>query len=160
MAASTQTIISNQKAEQLRTAAIGLALDWGRISPRGHGSDLMRHWRAVSDSLHEAMNRVRPGCGLILEHRRMLRTVLRESKDAVVSSRDLPHVPIASQGSWPRAFAIAAAYLEEVDYQFEEADFLAYLEGVPVEQHLYMSEIWALEPMLQFAALAAIARWA
>src|SRR3954449_3276475 len=102
MAASIQSMMSRERAEALRSAATGLAHDWGQIHSRAHGHDLMRRWREVSDSLHESMNRLRSRGGLVVEHRRMLRPVLRESKEAVVSSRDLPHVAIDSQGSWPR----------------------------------------------------------
>src|SRR5881396_248578 len=139
--------------DALRLEGVRRSADWGEVKrrrrKRGHG--LKPEWREASDSIRDATDQLRASgsrsgipageARLLLENKRLLRTVIRESAESLETSRDLPHVEPEPGRLWPRAYVAGAAYLEAVKFRFDEASLLAFLDGVQTDHNLEMGEL-------------------
>jgi cyclic beta-1,2-glucan synthetase len=169
MSPLNQAITAPDRAEALHSDAIARAAKWGPPRRgRRRDSDLKHLWREAADSVRDAIDQLRQSgsrsgippavARLLLENRRLFSSLIRDGADAIYSGRKLPHVKVDSERCLPRAYAVADAYLSAVKSQFEEDDFLAFLDGAQTDQDLEMLEIWALLPMLQLSLLIAAGR--
>jgi cyclic beta-1,2-glucan synthetase len=160
-----------EEVDSLRSHGIAIAAAWGPVkrSRRGRSSELKHQWREAPDSILDSIDQLRESglrsglptadARLLIENNRLLRSAIRESAESVQSSRDLPQIEVDAGRLAPRAYLAAAAYLEAVNFEFAESNFVPFLEAVQTGHDFEMGEIWALPPMLQFALLTAISRF-
>ena len=92
----------------------------------------------------------------LLENARLLQTLSQEISDALKYLRG-PAVRGEENAVIPRAFALAAGFLQAVDLIPTERTLSHYIEGIQQVESLMMAEIWALKAMLEFAILEQIA---
>jgi len=87
----------------------------------------------------------------------LIRAALMESQAGIAAARQLPCVRSAEWNSpLPRAFALAAAYLEQASYAFEGDHFAVFLSSVQETIALQMAEVWSLKSFLDLALLGPI----
>ncbi|MDE3110423.1 MAG: glycosyl transferase, partial [Acidobacteriota bacterium] len=87
-----------------------------------------------------------------------IRTALRECRQALRSKCDLPRVRQGGHdASVPRVYALAVAYLDATDENFDELHFPAFAQAIQEESPLHMKEIWNLRAYLEFALLERLA---
>src|SRR5438128_6998798 len=128
--------------DSLRARGIEVAAGWGAVKRgrRGRSSELKHQWREAPDSILDSMDQLRASVSrsglptadarLLIENNRLLRSAIRESAESVQASRDLPQIEVDAGRLAPRAYLAAAAYLEAVNFEFAESNFVPFLEAV------------------------------
>jgi cyclic beta-1,2-glucan glucanotransferase len=95
---------------------------------------------------------------VLLGHLMVIRTALRECRQALRSKCNLPQV---TRDNWkapvPRAYAVSVSYLDAADETFDEFQFPIFARAIQEESPLQMKEFWSLKPHLEFALLERIA---
>ncbi len=94
---------------------------------------------------------------VLLGHLMAIRTALRECRQALRSKCELPCVQQGeSRRLVPRVYALAVAYLDATDNEFDESDFAVFAKAVQEQSPLRMKELWNLRAYLEFALLERI----
>jgi hypothetical protein len=93
----------------------------------------------------------------IRENTPLLGSHLGNTRNAFKLLNRMPHVKTPRGTTIPRAAGIAEAFLHEVDFEFSEAGFLAYLGAYQELIPLKFGELWALIPSLELVLLEQIA---
>jgi cyclic beta-1,2-glucan synthetase len=91
------------------------------------------------------------------ENTTLLWSHLETTKKAFKSLSRLPHVRTPRGSTIPRAAGVAEAFLHAVDFEFNEAAFIAYAGAYQQSTVLKFGELWALIPSLELVLLEQIA---
>jgi hypothetical protein len=91
------------------------------------------------------------------ENSTLLWSHLWNTKNAFKTLTRLPHVRTPRAITIPRVAGVAEAFLHGVDFEFNEAGFLAYLGAYQQTTVLKFGELWALIPSLELVLLEQIA---
>ncbi|HVN78248.1 MAG TPA: glucoamylase family protein [Terriglobia bacterium] len=129
---------------------------------------LARRWQEAADSIREnshkmatlAAGKKRPSEGQLwfMESLSLFQTALLAIRTIRKNDGNLPLVKSGTQRHLPRAFVIAADYLQFVDFQFQERTFSLYLEAIQEKESLQIAELWAMKPLLQLVLLEHIGK--
>ena len=146
---------------------LGQISRWELVA-HGNGDALEAMWKAASKRIGEIAEKLRQviATGIVLkgdarvlsDNLTLIRAALMESQAGIRAACQLPCVRSTEGVSpVPRAFALAAGYLEDSSYAFEGEHFAEFLAAVQETIALQMSEIWSLKSFLDLALLAQIA---
>lgn len=157
-----------ERADQARTLRAQGTYDaesWRVIDSR-KGCDALRSvWQNIQRALREVSSKLRE-CAVrgealsvpetaIVENGRLLHTLASNMPDFVKYYRG-PALRRESRVFVPRIYALAVGYLRSAGWTADERSLALYLEGVQHVDSLWMGEIWALKPALEFALLEQI----
>jgi cyclic beta-1,2-glucan synthetase len=134
----------------------------------GSTDALAARWKVASKRIGEIAERFREviaagnvlqgDARVISDNLTLIRAALLESYAAIAAACELPYVSgFERDGSVPRAYALAAAYLHDTSYDFDAAHFADFLASVQNTIALQMSEVWNLKSFLDLALLEHIA---
>ena len=167
--ASDEANQASQKSRRraLEPVLVGQASRWELVA-HGNGDALEAMWKAASKQIGEIAEKLRQviATGIVLkgdarvlsDNLTLIRAALMESQAGIRAACQLPCVRSTEAASpVPRAFALAAAYLEDTSYAFEGGHFAEFLGAVQETIALQMSEVWSLKSFLDLALLAQIA---
>jgi len=141
---------------------------WEPMVPARTTDALEVSWKAAWKRMREIAEKLRQvvAAGNVLEgnarvvsdNLTLIRGAFVESRQGIRAACELPYVRTTEHDSAvPRAFALAAAYLEQASYAFEEDQFADFLMAVEDRISLQMSEVWSLKSFLGLALLTQIA---
>ncbi len=138
---------------------------WRVVDGKDSRDHLAIRWQSLSKLIAEVSSALQhhhargatlpPDAVLLLENDRLLRTLSQEVSVTLKSFQG-PAVKGEAGAVFPRAYAVAAGYLDAGELIVGEATLAQYLDGIQEVESLMMSEIWALKPMLEFAILEQI----
>jgi cyclic beta-1,2-glucan synthetase len=95
---------------------------------------------------------------VLLGHLMVIRTALRECRQALRSKCDLPCVQRNdSETAIPRIYALSVGYLNAADDHFDEHQFAVFARAIQEVMPLQMKELWNLQVYLEFTLLERIA---
>lgn len=125
---------------------------------------LEARWRVTTELIGYAATQLqKPSAGwhatkesakVFSENLPVMKQSLLEVKSGITNSEKLPFVEnTGAQISIPRSLALAAVYLESVNWQFEEHSFARFITAAQERISILSSEIWNLKPFLEFALL-------
>ena len=167
--ASDATNRANEKSRwrTLDPSLLSQALRWELVAHKNTDA-LGIKWKAASKQIGETAEKLRQviSTGSVLkgdarvlsDNLTLVRAALMESQAGIAAARQLPCVRSTEWDSTvPRAFALAAAYLEDASYVFEGDHFAEFLVAVQDTIALRMSEVWSLKPFLDLVLLLHIA---
>ena len=160
--AAEEQDLSKVQTRKLTDQGIRDAEGWGLVNGGNPLAAFASRWRTVStlirnvsSDLQESQakgDRVPASERWFLENARLLETLSQGISDTVNTLRG-PAVQGEGNALVPRAYAVAAGYLQAVDMLFTERTLALYLAGIQQVESLTMSELWALKPMLEFVLL-------
>ena len=88
---------------------------------------------------------------------RLLEAELEDVQEAFNIAHKLPYVRARNGSVFPRIAALAGDFLEATGYQFEKANFTAYIQAFQEITVLKMEELWRLVPVLKLVLLEQVA---
>ena len=147
--------------------ALREALQWETVEPEILQKTLDARWRITAERISTAIQNAqrrsqihgasRGSFKIISDNLPILRQALLEARTGIQGSRKLPHVRISgTKLSVPRSFELAAVFLRNAEYQFDDEQCAQFLVAVQESIPLRMAEIWNLRAFLAFALLEQI----
>lgn len=154
--------------EGLRTRAVEAACCWNSLDAADSHELFARKLALISKQIGRVAERLqglvsagtplKDDGSVLLGHLMVIRTALRECRQALRSKCDLPRVREDERtGPIPRVYALSIAYLNATDESFDEIKFPAFAQAIQAESPLQMKELWNLRVYLEFALLERIA---
>ena len=159
---------ADQKPERTDfNEAVREVLRWESVKRGNPGEFLCTLWEVASKQIGDSAEQLRQviATGKVLQgearvfsdNLTLIRSALTESHAGIEAAHELPRVQRADcDCAVPRAFALAAAYLNSARYVFEERDFALFLASVQKRIPIRMAEVWSLRPFLELALLEPI----
>lgn len=154
--------------EGLRARAVEIGCSWNALEDADSHESFARKLALISKQIGRVAERlqglVSSGTPLkedgtaLLGHLMVIRTSLRECRQALRSKCALPRVRQGDQTTpIPRVYALSAAFLNVTGDVFDESQFPAFAQAIQMEAPLQMKELWNLRVYLEFALLERIA---
>ena len=164
----TETVQEEAPEPQLQKLNVDGTRDaglWRVVDGKDSRDHLATRWQSlnklisdISRSLHQRQARgetLPADAILLLENDRLLHTLGSEVSATLKVFRG-PAVKGEGAAVFPRAYAVAAGYLEAANLIVSESTLCQYLDGIQQVESLMMAEIWGLKPMLEFTILEQI----
>jgi cyclic beta-1,2-glucan synthetase len=154
--------------EALRAVARQATQSWSILEPADSHERFTQSLAIVSKQIGRVTERLQDqvasgaplkGDGqVLLNHLMVIRTALRECRQALRSKCELPCVKQGeSKRPVPRVYALSLAYLDATDNEFDELDFPVFAKAIQEQSPLQMKELWNLRAYLEFSLLERIA---
>ena len=136
-----------------KDAADQLTLD----AKEKHPSLLKMKWERTDELIREASvllrDRPKDGGRLFSENVPLIQAGLRETKESLPTTDELPHVDDDIFGFVPRVYAMGAKFLHAVQYKVSQDELILFLQRAQEKSPLQTTELWSLRPLLELAVL-------
>ena len=154
--------------DQIRSYAHLEAQSWQPArNGKTRGSALESTWKRAKETLEGRWGILRKlaTAGHVLqgearafvEERELVREGLKEIEGSIRETGRLPRVASTGSMDAPRAYAAAAGYLRQVNYEFHEETFEQFFSAIQEDLPLEMAELWQLRPFTEMALIESIA---